>query len=790
MLMDNYKLIIKDKDLFDLFFNNVPYIWQALDRSVKQDQAYQPTCLYKESVQVIRAINKFVDDLKSGSLPRATQLGISVTGHAEFDPLFLVYFKTLQFEREMFDMTYLGLGLNWVYYQKFLEEDAVKLPSITPCIEQVLSGSSGLQERKQQWSPSEFTYKKAWRLINFFSDLQKNPLYIEETNKQTQQVVDDTNRAFANFDTLLSIQQEVYTLVIDVRFVRTVGQTEHESLGQLIKQVLKDRADLQNAIFQLIPDWLHVHTKLEHDYQNGLKLSCVLILRSYSIDQEDVIIARLQTLLRDNFSHYDAIDVVNGNEFVRTHGKKHAVGRIGINKPVRVEQFKYWVLSYFFKRDSFAKLIHPEISFKVNEDYVHQNWKQPQIKKQAVASKISPPPKNLAQVLQEYKVSKSIWDLKHLAKRVADRLLVGQIYYKEFCAEQQLPQQYGEWLFQIEVFIETLLHNQQPAFNEVRSAHQTYFLNARDMQASATQLGQQYLSLVKQIACDFYFFEQIDRLIQNHGLRTWWFGHEDNLSLRMVFQQIFTDLIFDQPVDSAVLGLMNRNLQNVRNYFLEKQRSEVNKRELLEKHYAQGVRRHTDTREYLNSVLEQNCWAYRITVNASSTKGGLKQSELSKLFTEFMRLAKRAKPCYWLRGYVGIWQETNWPIVSEFTLDVVLFFNDRCQARLQNLVYDLDQRWNAFLDTKAAQTLKLQDTENIKYHGAIKPKILMCSVDGLNTADKALNTYHVCLEVHDRKMKKIVIEHVIPYFAYRDVFHAPFSQTVPKAFIKGVILKK
>ena len=103
--MDNYKLIIKDKDLFDLFFNNVPYIWQALDRSVKQDQAYQPTCLYKESVQVIRAINKFVDDLKSGSLPRATQLGISVTGHAEFDPLFLVYFKTsrikFRFNRNM-----------------------------------------------------------------------------------------------------------------------------------------------------------------------------------------------------------------------------------------------------------------------------------------------------------------------------------------------------------------------------------------------------------------------------------------------------------------------------------------------------------------------------------------------------------------------------------------------------------------------------------------------------------------------------------------------------------------
>ncbi|WP_032877561.1 hypothetical protein [Acinetobacter sp. ANC 3929] len=788
--MNNYKLIIKDKDLFDLFFNQVPYIWQALDRSVKQDQAYQPACLYKESVQVVRAINKFVDDLKSGSLPRATQLGISVTGHAEFDPLFLVYFKALQFERKMFDMTYLELGLNWVYYQKFLEEDAVKLPNNIPCIEQVLSGSGGLQERKQQWSPSKFHYKKAWRLMNFFSELQKSPLYIEETNRQVQQVVENINSAFAHFDTLLSIQQEVYTLVIDIRFLSTVNQTENEPLEQLIEKVLRDRADLQHAIFQLIPDWLHVYTKLEHDYQNGLKLSCVFILRSYNIDQEDVIVAHLQALLRNNFSHYDAIDVVNGNEFVRTHGKKHAVGRIGINTPVRIEQFKYWVLSYFYKKDSFAKLIHPEIPFEVSEDFKHQNWQQPEIKKQAVSSKVSPPAKNLAQVLQEYKVPKGIWDVKHLVKRVADRLLVSQIYYKEFCAEQGMSTQYGEWLFQIEVFIETLLHNQQPAFNEVRLAHQTYFLNARDMQTSTTQLGQQYLSLMKQIAVDFNLLGLIDRLIQNYGLRTWWFGHEDNLSLRMNIQQIFTGLIFDQPVDSAVLGQLNTNLQAVRNYFLEQQRLEVNKRELLEKHYAQAVRRHTYTREYLNSVLEQNCWAYRITVEVGSSKGCLKQSELSKLFTEFMRLAKRAKPCYWLRGYIGIWQEKNWPMVSEFTLDVVLFFNDRCQAQLQTLVYDLNQRWNNFLDTKAAQTLRLQDAENIKYYGAIKPKILMRSVDGLNTEDKPQNTYYVCLEAHDRKMKKIFIEHVIPYFAYRDVFHAPFSQTVPKAFIKGVILKK
>ena len=139
---------------------------------------------------------------------------------------------------------------------------------------------------------------------------------------------------------------------------------------------------------------------------------------------------------------------------------------------------------------------------------------------------------------------------------------------------------------------------------------------------------------------------------------------------------------------------------------------------------------------------------------------------------------------------MGIWQEKGWSVMPEFTVDIVLFFNDRCQEQLQTVVYDLDQRWRSFLNAKAAQTLKLQDAEDIKYYGAIKPKILMRSVYELNTENKAQNTYHVCLEAHDRKMKKMVIEHVIPYFAYRDVFHAPFSQTVPKAFIKGAMLKK
>lgn len=269
--MDNYKLIIKDKNLFDLFFNKVPYIWSELDSSLKNDETYQLNCLYKESVRVVQAVDQFVDDLRSGSLPQVKQLRIYVNRHAEFDDTFLPYFKALEFERRMFDMTCLKLGLNWTYFQKFLEEDAVKLPSNSLGVEKVLSDSVG----SQQWLPSKSPHKEIWKLINFFLDLQKDPLYIEEKDKQTQQVADKINDAFKHFDYLLSIHQEVYILALDIRFVRIANQAENEPLEQLIEQVLKDRAEIQNTIFTLIPDRLRTYIKLEHDYQNGLKLSCV-----------------------------------------------------------------------------------------------------------------------------------------------------------------------------------------------------------------------------------------------------------------------------------------------------------------------------------------------------------------------------------------------------------------------------------------------------------------------------------------------------------------------------------
>lgn len=785
--MDKFKKIISNKDLFKVLVSKVPYNSKPLDLVVSKN-----ACLYKESVKILEAIEQLVVDIREQTLPNMSDVTYFRDVPLRPNDPFLQYFEHLKFSPQMFDTRFLQLGANWRRYDNFLKNDFIGIDKAKNSKEVILSyGVEPFENLDgiKQWNPSRFSIDRAMRLVNYFT--VQDDSYKNNDHVQAQQDYDEVIKLYNDFDELLAVHQSIYTLVVDIRFVQISHlQSQSESLGAFIQQLQQDRVAVRDTILLQFPHWLRAYIKLEHDYQNGLNLSCILMLRSYDPEQESDAINHLQETLKKNFANYGDIFVSNRAKAIQGYGAKGAVGLIKQTNHKNVELFKYWVLGYFVRIDSFAKLINPQMPFEVNETIDHPNWQQLEVKKQVLSSKKSLPSKSFAQVLQDWKTPKGVWDVKHLSERVVERLLAGQIYYKEFCAEKGSSKQCGDLLFQIEVFIETLLHNRYPAFNEMGSAHQAQFLNARDIQASATQLGQQYLSLVQQVTWDSALLGQIDYLIQNCGLHTWWFGQEYYLRLWEHLQQIFHGFMFNQPVSAVVLAQWNGNLQNVQHYLFSIGAQDKDKRELLEKHYSQCARRHTDIRKYLNNVLEQNCWAYRVEVDARSSKGCFKQSELSKLFTEFMRLAKRAKPCYWLRGYVGIWQESSRQTVPEFKLDVVLFFNDRCQEQLQTIVRDLDQRWNSFLKTKTAGILDLKDTGDITYYSSIKPKILMHSVDQLNTMNEAPNTYHVCLETHDRKIKKLVIEHVVPYFAYRDVFLAPFSQKVPKVLIKGSMPKK
>lgn len=783
--MKNYSKIIKDTDIFKLFFNKVPYIRRELNLQLRNDPVFQPACLYQESVHVLQAVEQFVANVKDRTLPKTVNLRLDELGHAEFDHSFLVYFKPLTFDHDMFDTDYLHLSTSWSYYKKFLDEDAARLPANTPLVVRV-PPTSPEEHYRQRWLPSSFNEKKAKRLINYFLQLHQNPEYINKIEQHSKQTFNAIETAFTEFDNLLSLHQSVYIFIVDVHLVRTMDHVRSEPFGRFIEQVLKDRANILNAFLKVIPDALYAYTKLEHDYQNGLKLSCILILRNHRIDEEDIV-ARLQSLLRNEFTHYDDLRVINGNKFIRAHADKQAVGLIGVKTKERVESFKYWVLSYFFRIDDFARLIHPRCSFEINQSIHSPDWQRVDLQQSLKKVKKEPQIKNLMQILQELKLPNNIWGLGHLPQRIADRLLISHVYYKEFWVEKRLPQECADFLFQLEVFIETMLHNRYAAFNNILVNGRA--CDTKGLLSLSSQLGKQYLSIVKQVADFPHLFEQISQLIHQGGLYTWWFRGQNEQMLWLSFQQVFMKASLNSPIGQLVLNEFNQSIENARLNFTSQDQSFLTSRSSLEKHYGQCVKRHVETEEYLQLVMQKNCWLYRIVIEARSSKGTFKQSDLSKLFTEFMRLAKRAKPCYWLRGYLGIWQECGKDL-PEFSLDVILFLNEKCQKQSHTVVYDLDQRWKTFLDKKAAKILEWETTENIKYFGNIKPKILMYSVERLNTEIEVSNTYHVCLEAYDRKLKKMIFQHAIPYFTYRDLFQAKFSQPVPKVLVKGAMLKK
>lgn len=782
--MKNYKKIIEHEDLFKIFIGNVPYFWRQHDMLLGGDQEYKPACLYKESVDVLRNLEKLIWDINQKGLPEISERALRNGVPDSMGEPFLRYFESLKFDRGMFDTTYLQLNRNWDIYDDFLKNDEwvaqgnndraiAMIPSIAP---------SGERLYLRQWNSNYFSQDKIIRLVHSFTTKLNqiaNPL--DQSNSQ------EIYRAYDEFDKLLSIHQQVYTFIIDIRFVRTVDRGKKESLAQFIDQLQKDRQKINDVIFQQFSGWLQAYTKLEHDYQNGLNLSCILILKSKSIDNEKDSIARLQEALKyifsNYFSNYDDIVVMNRNDFIRARGNKHAVGHINEKTPSRVDLFKYWVLSYFFQIDYYAKLKHPQKELQLNELYTHPDWNQPDSKVQSVRPQKVLTPKRLLQILQEWTPPKNTWNISHLSKSIVKRLEISRIYYKEFFAEIGEQLEFENLLFQFEVFIETVLYSQCPAFSEVKCTHEVY--DKKDLSDLSTQVGMQYMYFLQQWVKKPQFFNEINYVITHRGLNTWWFRRGDNEAVLSMFQQLFGSVPYNYAVNARGLNKFNTNIDEFRHNLQRRGQFNYDGQQVWESHYTQCVRRHSDTQKYLNMMFKQNCWAYRIVIKVHIAEGDFQQQHFARLFTEFMRLAKRAKPCSWLNGYFGVWQE-SYLFRGEFSLDVVLLFNDKCQEKWQSIVSDLNQRWIEFLNEKAARLIKLENLDNRKIEGSIESKVLMKSIEVLNMNS---SPYSVCVEASNMKMKKIFNDQVIPYFAYRDLFQNKFSQTIPKVFIKGAIPK-
>ncbi|MBE2173864.1 hypothetical protein IIQ44_18370 [Acinetobacter oleivorans] len=765
-----FNQLISTGDLFKLLIHKVPNFYMQADRYIAADgqEEYKPICLFKESVRVLESLEKFVVDLNEGTLP-AVDEDIFKTKHICSNNEYLKYFDDLKFLESMFDTTYLQLSQNWLRYINFLKGDweGIETYQNTEFIKNVrYINSIGQPEYTQQWDPWKFSREKAIRLQHTF--LKKTDKYSENLEYKF-----NLRKAYEQFDELLRRYNKLYTFTIDLRFARPIDSINREPLGTFLEQILRDRDVIQLFLAQQVSDVFQIYTKLEHDFQNGLKLSCIFICKSNVESYENTLIPELKERLAQAFQQY-CIEVIDGNKVIKKHAHEQAIGLIKRKDKEQIKLFKYWVLSYFYRIDSLVKLIYPKIAFEVN------NTLEPSIQSfsdnlpKIGNAKEKGKKDSFTEVLQKWNLSTSIWKLNYVPKRLS----VSQIFYKELCAEYDLPQ-YGELLFQIQILIETMLKKNDIAFNAYHKDSDA-IINKKDLKDISTQVGQQFLFIIKSLSNCPNAFKELNNLFGRMG-RGLGLAEIEIFISNVLY--IFHQSYISHPLKVSSLEQFNQTLLVIKQQIILDRASREIHKDKYQDAYDLCARRQNEATRYISSVLKQDCLAYRVTIQARVGSRDFKQKEFSKLFTDFMRSAKRAQPCSWLQGYMGIWQEVV--TLSEFEIDLVLFFSDKCQPEKERVVEMLNIRWQNFLKEKAKTILEwesLEDKTGLKFYGSISSKNLMHSV---GVFKKQHHTQGIYLEASNVKMKNLFLEQVIPFFAYRDFFRPALTQKVPKVFIKG-----
>jgi hypothetical protein len=138
----------------------------------------------------------------------------------------------------------------------------------------------------------------------------------------------------------------------------------------------------------------------------------------------------------------------------------------------------------------------------------------------------------------------------------------------------------------------------------------------------------------------------------------------------------------------------------------------------------------------------------------------------------FIRFGKRAKPLSWMHGYIGIWQEDA--TFNPFA-DVVLFLDHQAYDQRDNIIQQINDYWTKFIGSKIESIMGIS---KVDVSGLALSVNLLFSIAEMNQP-------YLLIESTDITKQKLIIDKLIPYFSYRDLYQCESTDIIPKAFIKG-----
>lgn len=779
------RIEIKKNDIFKI-------LDQRVQRSarMRKPEDFESDLFFNESIHVLKNIEFFVDNILNRVITSLNTYEEAVKNNdqKQLDKVHAT-FSALRFHRNMMKLPNVRFSDNFnIFKEIYINSEIIKklqqrlrMTETTDLDELNLFNQSFFQiddvniAIDKNWNVDSFPKEKCFNGISKIQEQDERD-YISRGEKRIERL-DHLGRLYVSFDQLLEQLGSVYVLCVDVRFINHYQNRDANNFDNFFNLIYQ-QTQLVGNILQSLPNFVRADTKFEHDFHLGVNLHCILIFKhSPKFDEQDLV-KQIQDLFDLNFRNQFYIQVRNWNEVVRKNFSNKAVGHIGKANLGKIEQFKYWILNYFYLVDDYIKL---ECISELNEQPYEINFTWfaltpaiPQVMDVVVAN--SKPVLKFQQLVTQTD-EKKIWSTRHFSKKMKIYIELAELYYSEqFVANQEVKQ----YLLDFEIMAAMLQQNfEQPFLIPILPADQT--LTDKELRKCLSLTGKRLLSLLKRSSL-------LDQLSLDDKKR--------NVGLNAL--SMFENLNFSTNaliLHNSLNFLDAQTFNNLRYYWYELQNKTMNSIFLTSMHsldfklyfennsdtlnlYLDHKQRVCDKRlassqKYIQQLLSEDVYLLHVKLSCELHSGILTQDNLSKAFTNFLRTGKRAKPLKWLLGYLGLWQldAHNNPYV-----DMYMFLERGCEKQVSHIEELLSEYWNNFITEKCTTFFGVPST-NIRH---VSIELLPIYRSRYEYAESVL-----LIQAKDKNAHNFILETLIKFIVYRDLFQLDSQKDVPKALIKG-----
>ena len=630
-------------------------------------------------------------------------------------------------------------------------------------------------EIDKNWNVDSFPKEKCFDGISKIQE-QDECDYISRGEKRIERR-DHLDRLYVSFDQLFEQLGSLYVLCVDIRFINHY-QNHYANNFDNFFNLIYQKYELVGNILQNLPNFVRANIKFEHDFHLGVNLHCILILKHSPKFDEKNLVEHLQYLFDLNFRNQFYIKIRNWNEVVRKNFSNKAVGHIGKANRGKIEQFKYWILSYFSLVDDYIKL---ECINELNEQPYEINFTcfalTPAIPQVMDVVIVNPKPVLKLQQLVTQTDEKKIWSTRQLSKKMKIYIDLAELYYSERFADNQCLKQY---LLDFEIMAVMLQQNiEQPFLIPIRPSDQP--LTDKELRKCLSLTGKRLLSLLKRSSLLNQL--SLDDKKRNVGLNALSMFENLNFSTSTLILEEsinFHSAKYVNEFASFWYELQHKSMNSIFltsennadfKMYLESNSDTLSlyldhKRKVCDKRLASSQR-------YVKLLLTEDVYLLHVKLSCELSSGVLSQDNLSKAFTSFLRTGKRAKPLKWLLGYLGLWQSDahNNPYV-----DIYMFLEKGCEKQVSHIEQLLSEYWNHFIIEKCTTFLGVPHT--CIRHTSIELLPIYRSKSEYTES-------FLLIRAKEKNAHHFILETLIKFIVYRDLFQLDSQKDVPKVLIKG-----